>query len=352
MKAPTQGLLAIRLSGTRAIDCKQLCEQSGTRRGQFRRGRLIALLAATVLTVGACTNSKFLVGAFYNRADNRVLTAIDEWLDLDDSQKAEARAYIGTFHTWHRRTQLPLYAELIRDITTTLSTYDQATPEDFDRFFDTARARVEAIRECHPAHFAVPFGKTLSAAQIDQAEQAWIEERDEDRERFGSRTQEQRVARRMDRTKLWLGRLGFELKATQITLIERTLRQQQRFGPEFREILDGWYEELFTIARASDAPDYEQRLSSHVTDWFGIAERDFPEVWEHNQALWRNFAVSFEKTLSQLQRRTARAWLNKFARTLDGISRDTPDWLPADDPAYGCVVDTAANVGGTAGSGN
>lgn len=320
------------------------------RRVARSRIRVLALLGAVVFIVAACTNSKLFVGAFYDRADNRVLKAVKEWTLLTDEQEDEVRAYIGTFHTWHRRTQLPLYAELIRDFTSTLSTHDQATPADFDRFFETLRGHVAAVRECHPAHFAVPFGKSLSEAQIAHAEQAWIEERDEDRERFGSRTEEQRISRRLDRTKLWLGRLGFELKARQISLIEQTLRKQKRLGPEFREVLDGWYEELFIIARNSDAADYEQRLSQHVSDWFGIAERDFPEIWHHNRTLWRNFAVEFEKTLSKLQRRNARAWLNKFARTLDAIARDTPDWLPADDPAYGCIVDTVATVGGTAGN--
>ncbi len=306
-----------------------------------------AALLICALFLGACTNSKFIVGAFYNRIDNQALKAVNGWTDLTDAQNQELRAYIGTVHTWHRRSQLPIYADLIRDMTRTLSTYDQATPADFDRWIAGVRSSMESIRVCHPAHYALPLTRTLTPAQIDQAQTHWRKEREARRERYGGRTREQRINQRVENITKWTGRLGLDLKDRQIAMIRETMVEQSSLNREMRELSDQWYEHLFDIARQTDAPDYDQKMSSHITAWFGMTERAYPEEWQRNRELWRDFAIRFEKTLSKLQRRDALRWLNQLANTLDAMSLDTPDWLPADDPAYGCVIRSGTATAGT-----
>lgn len=307
--------------------------------------RTVAALLACVL-LASCTNSKFLVGLFYERIDNKFIAMINEWTDLDSTQRAEIGAYIGTYHTWHRRTQLPLYADTIRDITTKLSNEDRTTPADIERWGETARQHFETARLCHPSLYALPLARTLSSEQISLARKKWLEERQESRERFGSRTREERIAFRVGKLDTWSGRLGLKLTKTQLALYESALRQQISLSRELRELSDEWNLRLFEIVVQTDSPDYEELMIAHLSDRFAMMERAYPDEFASNGRLWRDFTVEFEKTLSKKQRRDVTRWLNKFAATLDALSRDKPEWLPADDPAYGCVV--KAN-GGTAG---
>jgi len=264
----------------------------GVSRGQLGT---LALIITACSTLAACTNSKFLVGYFYDRIDNKFLTAANEWLAPNPQQSAELRALTGTFHTWHRRTQMPEYAQTIRNITASIAEEGNTDPADVDLWIQSVRGHLDAIRQCDPGIYAIPAARTLTPEQVDRAERKWMEEREENEERFGSRTRK-------------------------------------------------------AIARQTGSTDYAERMSAHLEARFDLMESRYPEGWSRNRKLWRDFAIEFETTLSKKQRRDLTRWLNKFAQSLVGISRDTPDWLPADDPAYGCVVTADASNGGTAGA--
>jgi len=301
-------------------------------------------LLITSLLIAGCTNSKFLVGLLYDRADDQAIEAAEEWVGFTASQREEFEAYVGTFHTWHRREELPRYAALMREITTGLSTWDQATPDDFSRWMNAAKRRAEAIRTCHPARYATPLTRTLSDAQIDRMERTWRDKRAENIARAGDRSRAERIDRRVANIDKWVGRLGVDLDPDQRELLRDAFTRQVSLRDRYRTLSDDWNEKLFTIARDQDAADYGARIDAHIVDWFGMAEKSYPEDWEANLRLWRDTAVAFEKTLSRKQRRDALRWIGKMADTLDAIARDTPDWLPADDPAYGCVVPRGASA--------
>ncbi len=323
-------------------------------KGQYTAARRpfwtrLSLIVITCLTLHACTNSKFVVGYFYDRLDNKILEAANEWLNPTAAQRAELRALIGTFHTWHRRTQLPLYAQTLRDMTASIALEAQTAPEDFDRWIQAVRGHLESIRQCDPAPYSVPVARTLSAAQIDQAEARWKKERAENAERFGSRTRKERIAHRVERLGTWAGRLGLDLTDEQLALYKDTLTRQTSLSKQMRVVSGEWTAALFAIARQPEVDDYAERMNAHLAARFGLMEDNYPHGWSRNRNLWRDFAIKFEKTLSKKQRRDATRWLNKLAASLEGVSRNTPDWLPADDPDYGCVVASKAGKGGNAG---
>ena len=269
-------------------------------------------------------------------------------MTLDADQQGAFDAYVGTFHTWHRRAELPRYAALIADMSATLGTWGEATSEDWNRWFGELDERSQALRDCHPARFATDTIRTLTPDQVDsiEAERARrVAEREEER---GDRTRGERIERRVANVDKWVGRLGVELEERQLDMITDAFERQTSLAAEYRALSDDWYGTLFEILRDTDAPDFDARLDGHVAAWFTMLEDEYPEAWEDNRALWRDFAVDFDGTLSGLQRRDATRWLAKMGTTLEAISRDRPDWLPADDPAFGCTVPGA---GGNAASG-
>ena len=314
-----------------------------------RAGRSAAgALALSAALLAGCSNSEFVVGALYDRADDRARAGAAEWVELDANQRAALDAHVGTFHTWHRRSELPRYAALLADMSATLDTWGAATPARWASWFDELDARVAAVRECHPARFATDAIGTLDAAQVDAIETRRAERVAERRERREDRTRAERIRRRVENVDKWVGRLGVELDDGQLEMIEDALERQTSLSEEFRALSDAWWKTLFALLRDRDAPDFAPRLDAHVAAWFTMLEDAHPETWQRNRALWRDFAVEFERSLSGLQRRDATRWMAKMASTLEAVSRDEPDWLPADDPAFDCV---AGDPAGGAGSG-
>ena len=319
-------------------------------RGALARGAARATVAAALaLAAAGCSNSKLVIGALYDRADDRARAGAEEWVELDAAQGAALDAYIGTFHTWHRRSELPRYAALLGEMSETLGEHGAAGREEWTRWFQEIDARVEALRACHPARFATDTIATLGADQVDRIEARRAEraaERDAER---GDRTRAERIARRVANVDKWVGRLGVELEERQLAMIRDAFERQTSLNAEFRALSDAWYATLFELLRDTDAADFAPRLDAHVAAWFTMLEDEYPEAWRENRELWRDFAVEFDATLSGLQRRDATRWMAKMGRTLEAVSRDAPDWLPADDPAFGCVAGRAA--GSSAASG-
>ena len=78
-----------------------------------RLSRLRLLVASTlaVLILTGC-----VVRVVYNQLDWLALWYIEDYFDLDAAQEEQARAMISRTLAWHRSTQLPRYASLVRDI--------------------------------------------------------------------------------------------------------------------------------------------------------------------------------------------------------------------------------------------
>lgn len=91
----------------------------------LRSGALVLL----VLLVGGCS-----VKFAYNNADRLLRWQVSEYIDLDREQKAVLSARIDEFMTWHRRTQLPEYADQMYLWSQQLT--DQVTPEQIAGIFE------------------------------------------------------------------------------------------------------------------------------------------------------------------------------------------------------------------------
>ena len=91
----------------------------------LRSGALVLL----ALLVGGCS-----VKFAYNNADRLLRWQVSEYIDLDREQKAVLSARIDEFMIWHRRTQLPEYADQMYLWSQQLT--DQVTPEQIAGIFE------------------------------------------------------------------------------------------------------------------------------------------------------------------------------------------------------------------------
>jgi hypothetical protein len=102
-----------------------------------------------LLLVQGCTNSKFVIGPPYNRLDDKMRDEFNKFGAFNKQQIASSEARLGTFHVWHRQSELPHYAELLRAIAGSIGDADRGDDE-LQRWFDTAELHSRSVRECHP----------------------------------------------------------------------------------------------------------------------------------------------------------------------------------------------------------
>ena len=307
---------------------------------KIRPQSAMVLFVATLVLAG-CTNSKILIAPLYNRLDDQIRSEFEKLGDFNEEQTAAFEASVGTFHVWHRQSELPQYAALLKSIADSIAIPGETRPEDIAQWFHRAETHSQAARECYPANFLIDQMQTLTDEQITFIEKRFDRERKKNRERYESRTAEERVKRRISNIDKWTGRINLKLTAAQRAAIRTSLTRQISLREEYYELSDQWKRTLFALARKQDQPGYVTGIRAHITKLWSLLESEHPEQWQANRTLWEETAYKLVQSMNAEQRKGSSRWLNGMADTLRAISTDKPSFQVGNDASVGCLVDAS-----------
>lgn len=177
----------------------------------IRRWPLIIVLAV-ILPLTACSSIRF----GYNHADTFLIFRLDQYFDLEQSQKQLAKDRIGALLAWHRATQLQDYAALLDEIRAKLN--GPVTPSEIISFQDKIRQRLETLGERAAPEIA-KLALTLKPSQIAQVRRELDEDAAEFREEYGyshdpsNDNPQARAKLVIKRAEFWLGKLTEQQRA-------------------------------------------------------------------------------------------------------------------------------------------
>lgn len=306
-----------------------------------RHARILFPLALLIL-VASCTNSKLLVGPLYNQLDDKIRSEFNKLGEFKEAQTAEFEQAVGTFHVWHRQSELPQYAALLQEIASSITEPELTTEQDVERWIQSADGFSRKARECYPINFLTGTIRTLSDEQITNIQNRFTSERRKNRERRGTRSPEERVAFRLKNLEKWAGRINLQLTQAQRASLEDSLSRQISLRREYHSLSDTWNEQLFDMARDQEAHDYETRMQAHLGKKWSLLETAYPEQWQANRQLWQETLYSFIQSLNDEQRRNVSQWVGKMGTTLHAVSRDTPSFTAGNDASVGCLVENGS----------
>jgi hypothetical protein len=182
-----------------------------------------AALAATVLLAG-CGAVRF----GYNQGPELAYWWLDRYVDFSETQTPAVRDALVDWFGWHRRTQLPDYAQQMTRLRTELKA--EATPAQMCRWFDELQARSDAAVERALPSIA-QVAQSLTPQQLRHLERQQGKRTAEFRDEFLQPDPRERmeasVQRAIDRFERFYGRLGEAQKA----VIRREV-QASPFDPE------------------------------------------------------------------------------------------------------------------------
>ena len=162
------------------------------------------MLAVTVLLSGC--GMALRLG--YNQGPSLAFRWLDGYAEFDDAQSLKVRAGLEDFFAWHRRTQLPDYAELLARAQAELP--DSSTAERMCAWSQELRARFDTALERAVPTLAeiVP---TLSLQQLASIEKQYAAKNGEYRDEFLQRDPAKRrkaaTEREIERAEDFYGRL-------------------------------------------------------------------------------------------------------------------------------------------------
>jgi Family of unknown function (DUF6279) len=169
------------------------------------RPSIIAALLAVALALSGC-GMAIKIG--YGQASPIAFRWLDSYVDFNDAQSLRVRTALDDWFAWHRRTQLPDYADLLARARAEVPA--PVTTERMCAWAGEVRDRIDTGFE-RAAPVLAEVLPTLSAQQIANIEKRYAEKNDEYRDDFLHREPAKRrkaaVRREVERAEMFYGRL-------------------------------------------------------------------------------------------------------------------------------------------------
>lgn len=192
---------------------------------------------AVMLVATACSSIKFA----YNQGDTLLYWWVNAYLDLDSEQSGLVKQDIDQLFTWHRKTQLKDYSQLLSTAQRQLAS-GNVTIGDLRANYKDVRTRTELL-----AYKALPdlteLALSIKPAQLAKMEEKFAKNNDSYRKKFvridTEKKQKQRYKKSMEQFELWFGDFSNEQEAilrkasdarplnNEIWLDERIIRQKK-----------------------------------------------------------------------------------------------------------------------------
>jgi hypothetical protein len=160
--------------------------------GRVKRALIIGL-AATSLGLSGCA----MVRLGYANADELAYRWLDGWLDFNDAQSAQARTVLTEVHDWHRKTQLPDYAQWLAK--TADDMLKDTTPEAVCKLSQDFVQRMGLMAE-KAAPGSSLIAVTLSDEQLDHMQKRFERSQKKFRDDYSQPDAKQREASALERS--------------------------------------------------------------------------------------------------------------------------------------------------------
>ncbi|MEP7301304.1 MAG: DUF6279 family lipoprotein [Caldimonas sp.] len=260
----------------------------------------------------------------YSQADSLTFRWLDAYVDFDDAQSLRVNDALDDWFAWHRRTQLPDYADLLARAQAELP--GPATAERMCFWGREIRARIETgLERAAPA--LAELMPILSAQQIANIEKRYREKNAEYRDDFLQREPGRRrkaaVKREVERAELLYGRIDEAQREFvahsvaqspwdgELAYAER-LRRQQDVLAVLRRL----------VAKRASRADADAEIRAYVQRLERSPHEDYRRYSERLADHNCSFAASLHNLTSAQQRRAAVRRLKEYEGDLRGLAAE------------------------------
>ncbi len=254
-----------------------------------------------------------LVKIAYNQGPDALYWWLDGYFDLQEVQTLRLRPDLDALQAWHRRNELPAYADLLQKARTLAP--GEVTHDQMCEFFTTARSRALAVVDrAEPT--VVALAPTLSLEQIKHFEVQLDKRNKKWRSEWMEGSQQKRMAHRVKEAVNRAEHFYGNLHEAQLASIRRSMASST-YDPEvsYREAVRRQQDALATLRmlKASQAPEAKVKA-----DMRALFERSLnspnPAYRTYQAAITREGCAA----VAELHNSTTPAQRTKAAQVLKG----------------------------------
>lgn len=279
----------------------------------MRPARRLGLTLSLMLALAACNAFKFS----YNNLDWFVSWQVSKYVDLGGPQQSLLERGVQSLWRWHRRTQLKLYAQDLRDLANTAQPLTQAQVEDYLQRSNQHMER--AVREALPE--LVKLIRALDERQVADMVESLHEKREarlKEQTALGLEEQQERAAEKMlKNSRRWMGSLSTE----QERRIEAWAASRQ-YDPALWDAYQKKWTDTFAATLAQrQQPDFPERLTRLFLEPNTRGNEVITALQAHNRKAWIHLMSDLSHTLNGTQRAHYQQELGELIADLEELAQ-------------------------------
>ena len=276
-------------------------------------------LLAVVLWLQGCSAVKL----GYQQLPNLSYWWLDSAVSFNDAQSAQAKDALTQLQRWHKREELPVYADLLQRLATQSAEPLQAQQicnawEDIDKAMD--RTMLQTVR------LAAPVALMLGPEQLSHLNQHWVSKNKDWDKEWVQGSASERLERRLDKTIERYSDFYGPLSAAQTAMVKAQL-QQSAWSPEWgqRDRLRRHQDLMAALQKASQSN--ASALPKVEADLWGVWERWLQPPDATGKAVMQKMVQQGCENLAQLHNSASPEQRQRAARRLRAYEQDLRDLL-------------------------
>lgn len=257
----------------------------------------------------------------YRFLDWAIFWQVGQYVTLDSAQKRYAKDKVAAFHAWHRREELPRYAQYLRGLSQRL------LQEDLTR--EQVHAETDAMQALLDASFArlLPTATQVMHTFSDEQVTVFLDKLKKERKDYQKKhidvSDEKRFQLRQDELVRYLKRgIGKFTKEQKQWLVKwskdllpyeaLTLKQQEQWAEQMAQ----------TLANRSDKIQLDKKLRTLMLYRTDGWDAELEKILDVNQDITYAFLARLFKNLTPKQEKKLVTRFNQYADDFDALSKE------------------------------
>ncbi|MGB1263565.1 MAG: DUF6279 family lipoprotein [Cognaticolwellia sp.] len=251
----------------------------------------------------------------YNHLDWWVNWYLDDYVTLSKQQQQEFDEQFEQLHLWHRKTQLPIYLQQLKQLKTSVNNdiNAQQVADNLAQFLQHGQnLLIAAEPKLQPLVFSL---SEKQKQQLLQALQENNQERLDDHEALTEHAWlEERADEQKKQLKTWFGKLS-KVQKTQVSVMSQNFQRsfqpwidyRQRWTSQFGHLLNGNF------------PEHQFKFEFYRLFVNGRSLRgdEYNAITQHNNQVFADIFVYMVATASEKQRKRLNKKINKTIKDLE-----------------------------------
>jgi len=287
--------------------------------------RITQLIIILLLAIAVASCS--LVKTAYNNAPEAMHWWLDDYFDFTEAQNKELKPALHALLNWHRKTQLPLYVEMLQKIQSDLSE-ESIEPSTVCETLNTMQDAMQAI-QIESTSTIVEIAPMLSDKQLSYFQKKLQKRTLKWKSEWLQDTREEQVEARLERVIDYAEKVYGNLnKSQKLMLQQKLLASNYKAEITYAEVLRRNADALEIVRSLQrDNLDQEQKQI--------LVKQGFDRLKNSPNPVYQNYADQVKQSSCEMiadlhattnvkQKQHAKAWLENFITTFKSLALNTP----------------------------